>query len=710
MSKMQRAVRQTARLTAISAALASACGMALAQDAEVAELVTPESSVSIGAGYWTKDRPRLGIYDGMNEEGAYGLLDARIVKRDNATGTWLTLDARNIALDTREFRVDWLRQGDIGAFLEYSRIPRENPYTFLTGVQGIGTSTLRVPTPSATTLNEVHLGTVRDRTGVGFFKSLGGGLGFRVHLQNEDKSGTRQWGRGGAPEFAVEPIDSNTRQLEAILSYASKAFQIQGGYYGSWYTNDIKLVDTALIDGGGVISSQFFLSQPLDNQAHQFFVNGGYNFTQSTRGTFKVAYTRATQDETIPVGAGVPTFAGAPTNLDGQIDTTLLQLGLTSRLSDSFSWLASLRNYESDEKTPQRRIVETNPACLTPSQCVDNTPLTFKTLTGKLEGTYRMRPGLSLLGGIEQVNQDRKVPVGTPTGTVDLQRWVPWRTEVEETTYRLQLRRSLSDTVNGSIAYLHSERDGSEFTLTNEPPHTDFINPIHIADRDRDKVRLMLDWAPTEVLNFTFNVEHSQDDYGYTAARPYGLRDGEATLFSIDAAYSLTDKWQATAWYSRDNTEATQFGFRHASPVEAEKQAHLEDVGDTVGLGLRGVLMPRVKVGGEFLYSKNVNRYPETIVPAAPGDLYPPGVVGPLPDITNKLLRLNLFAMYALQKRSELRFDYVHERWRSDDWSWYFADRTTPFTYGATTDGTQVIDPKRQTADFIGVRYIYRFF
>jgi hypothetical protein len=379
MSKIQR----TFGMAAVAAALASTGGMALAQDAEVAELVTPESSVSIGAGYWTKDRPRLGIYDGMNKEGGYGLLDASIVNRDNATGTWLTLDARNIGLETREFRVDWLRQGDIGAFLEYSRIPRDNPYTFLTGVQGIGTSTLRVPTPSATTLNEVHLGTVRDRAGVGFFKSLGGGLGFRVHLQNEDKSGTRQWGRGGAPEFAVEPIDSNTRQLEAILAYASKAFQIQGGYYGSWYTNDIKIVDTALSTGAG----QFFLSQPLSNQAHQFFVNGGYNFTPSTRATFKVAYTQATQDETIPVGTGVTTFAGAPTNLDGEIDTTLLQLGLTSRLSDSFSWLASLRSYKSDEKTPQRRIVQTNPACPTPSSCVDNTPLTFETLTGKLEGT-----------------------------------------------------------------------------------------------------------------------------------------------------------------------------------------------------------------------------------------------------------------------------------------------------------------------------------
>jgi MtrB/PioB family decaheme-associated outer membrane protein len=703
MSKMQRALR----LTAISAALASAGGLALAQDAEVAELVTPESFVSIGAGYWTKDRPQWGIYDGMNKDGGYGLLDARIANRDNATGTWFTLDARNIALETREFRVDWLRQGDIGAFLEYSRIPRDNPYTFLTGVQGIGTATLRVPTPSATTLGEVHLGTVRDRTGVGFFKSLGGGLGFRVHLQNEDKTGTRHWGRGGAAEFAVEPIDSNTRQLEAILSYASKAFQIQGGYYGSWYTNDIKLVDTALTTG----ASQFFLSQPLSNQAHQFFVNGGYNFTPSTRATFKVAYTQATQDETIPVGAGVATFAGAPTNLDGRIDTTLLQLGLTSRLSDSFSWLASLRNYESDEKTPQVRVVQPAGGCGT---CVDNTPLTFKTLTGKLEGTYRMTRGLSLLGGLEHAKQDRKVPFGNlNVAGVDNQRYVPWRAEVDETTYRVQLRRALAETVNGSIAYLHSKRDGSEFTATNEL-QSDQINPIHIADRDRDKVRLMLDWAATEALNLTFTGEAAQDDYGYSATRPYGLRDGEATLFSVDAVYSITDRWQLSAWYTRDNQKATQFGQRavNANVLAAEKEARLEDIGDTFGAGLRGTLLPRLKAGFDVLYSKNVNKYPETITPLAGGPLLPTvGTVSavPLPEIENRLVRLKLFAGYALKKNSEVRVDYIHERWKTDDWSWMFANGTA-FTYGTTTDGTQVLQSQRQTADFVGVRYIYRFF
>ena len=701
----------------VSVAFALNCGGALAQDAEVAELVTPESSVSIGAGYWTKDRPRLGIYDGMNEHGGYGLLDASIVNRDNATGTWLRLDASNLGLETRELRGEWYRQGDIGAFIEYSRIPRENPYTFLTGVRGIGTSTLRVPTPTATALNEVHLGTVRDRTGLGFFKSLGGGLGFRVHLQNEDKTGTRQWGRGGAPEFAVEPIDSNTRQLEAILSYNSRAFQIQGGYYGSWYRNAIQIVDTANINGGGTLSSQFWLSQPLDNQAHQLYVNGGYNFTPSTRGTFKLSYTRATQDETIPVGTGTgfPPISTAPTHLDGRIDTTLAQLGLTSRLTDAFSWLASLRYYDSDEKTPEYRVVQSGASCTaSPSSCVDNTPLRYENLTGKLEATYRLMRGLSLLGGVEQSNTDRRIPVGNahPTDPTipDNQRWVPWRAEVDETTYRVQLRRSLSERLNGSLAYLHSKRDGSEFTPTNEPPHTDFINPIHLADRDRDKVRLMLDWVPVEALTLTFNAEYAKDDYGYTTARPYGLREGEATLLSLDAVYSLTENWQVSAWYSRDNTEATQVAFRNASPVEAEKHANLEDTGDNVGIGLRGRLMPQLRAGGDFLYSKNVNRYPETLVPPTAG--YPAGAVGPLPDITNKLVRLKLFASYAVRKNTEVRLDYIHERWRSDDWSWYFADRTTPFSYTGTaggTDGTTVIDPKRQTADFVGVRFIHRF-
>ena len=695
------------KLTALSAALASAHGLAQAQaeDAEVAALTKPESGVSAGIGYWSKDRPRLGTYDGMREKGAYGLLDAWINNRDERTGTWFILDARNLGLDTRELRADWLRQGNMGLFVEFSRTPRDEPYTVLTGVQGIGTTTQRVPTPSATTLGELHLGTVREGLGAGFSKILGGGYDFRVGFKTEDKTGDRLWGRGGAAEFAAEPINSTTRQLEAVLAYADKKLQLQGGYYGSWYTNHNSQVDTALTSG----ASPFFLSLPLDNQAHQAFVNGGYSFTERTRGTFKVAYTRATQDETIPVGTGVPVFAGAPASLDARVDTTLLQAGLTSRTSNTFSWLANLRYYDVDEKTAQYRIIQTG-ACTSPTACVDTTPLDYKTLTGKLEGTYRWMHGLSFLGGLEHSKQDRSVPVGTPTATgVDLQRYVPFRAEIDETTYRLEARRSLAETLNGRIALSHSSRDGSDYTLTNEP-RGDQINPLHIADRERDKIKLMLDWTPVQPLTLTFNVEHARDDYETSDARPYGLTKGTAAVYSIDAAYAISDNWQLTAWYTRDQTEANQLGQRAADSgaAEAVKEANLEDIGDTFGLGLRGMLMPKLKTGVDLLYSKNVNKYPESLSLSGAGTAYPTGAVGPLPNITNKLMRLNLHAIYALQKSAELRVDYIYERWQTDDWSWMFADGT-PFTYGTTTDGTQVVQAPKQSSNFIGARYIYRF-
>ena len=53
--------KPTFRLTALAAALAGSYGVAMAQDdAELAALTKPESEVSVGLGYWSEDRPRLG--------------------------------------------------------------------------------------------------------------------------------------------------------------------------------------------------------------------------------------------------------------------------------------------------------------------------------------------------------------------------------------------------------------------------------------------------------------------------------------------------------------------------------------------------------------------------------------------------------------------------------------------------------------------------
>jgi hypothetical protein len=177
---------QALKLTALAAALLVAYSPALADDTF--------GSASIGVGHWSDDRPQQGAYDGMRDSGAYLLLDADIRNRSDATGTWLGLKARNLGLDNREIRAEWLRQGNIGASVEYSRIPRDQPFIYNTGVQGIGTTRLLVPTPSITpgTGTNWELGTHRDRLTAKFYKSLGPSLAFNASFRNEEKSGTRR--------------------------------------------------------------------------------------------------------------------------------------------------------------------------------------------------------------------------------------------------------------------------------------------------------------------------------------------------------------------------------------------------------------------------------------------------------------------------------------------------------------------------------------
>ncbi|MDP1717537.1 MAG: MtrB/PioB family outer membrane beta-barrel protein, partial [Burkholderiales bacterium] len=249
---MSKRIKQTFKVTALAAALFAVYGSALAEG--------PENSVSVGIGNWSSDRLQGGIYDGMRDSGAYGLLDADITKRDEATGTWLGLKARNLGVDNREIMGEWLRQGDIGASLEFSSIRRDQPFVYNTGLRGIGTTTQTVT--NITPGNGANLGlhTNRDRLTAKFFKNLGVGLNLNVSFRNEEKDGLRHWGRGGAAEFAVEPIDSTTRLLEATLSYARDRMQLSGGFYGTSYTNANSMVTA-------IGSSTYYLSLPLDNKS-----------------------------------------------------------------------------------------------------------------------------------------------------------------------------------------------------------------------------------------------------------------------------------------------------------------------------------------------------------------------------------------------------------------------------------------------------------
>lgn len=696
--------RQSSRLASTATTLLMVFGTAQAGEAEVDALIKPDSSVTAGIGNWSGKRPQMGIYDAMSKGSGFLLLDMDLAKRDDSTGTWFKVNANNFGLDNREIKAEYLRQGDIGATFEFNRISRDDPNTYTTSLGGIGTMNQTVSTAARPgTLQEVKLSTDRDAVSLGFLKTLSPDLDFNLNFKNETKKGNRAWGRGSAPEFAVEPIDNVTRQLEAILNYTTKNWQLSGGYHGSWFDTKNYMVT---VSTAGISGSDTYLSLPLENQAHKVFLNGGYSFTASTRGTFKYEYSRATQNEHLPTRDMNNSFAGAPSYLNGRIDTTLLQIGLTSRPISKLTLSANLRYHHVNDKTPIFRIVQTNAGCAS-GQCVDNTPLSYKTLSGKLEGTYRLPDGYSVTAGLDDSKQDRTVPISNANGAggADTQRVVPWRARLDETTYRLELRRSLSETVNGSAAYLRSDRKGSSYISSARGPggtETDLINPINIADRERRKMKMGLDWSPADKLSIQANAALALDIYPQNG-REFGLQKGGAKLVGLDMNYQINDNWKTTAFYSYDRNVAKQTNSRTGLSY---KDSDLSDTGDSVGLGLRGFLTGSVNVGADFQWTRNVSKYAQALT-----SIQTANFSGNLPDIENKAIKLNLFATYLMDKSTELRFDLGYERWQTNDWTWTFADGT-PFRYrgaAAGGDGTTVTANQRQASSFVGARYIYKF-
>lgn len=708
MSKMQ----QRFTLTALSAALLAIHGPApAAEDVDVKELTQPSSEVSIGAGgLFGDDRRQAGIIGGLRDTGGYLLLDADINRRDEATGTWHTLSVTNMGMTSREILGEFIQQGRQGVAIEYRQSEREVPYLVNTGITGFGTSTQSVPVPGIPpgSGTNYQLGTERTKFGLEFFKYLMPNLNFKVSVSNEDKEGNRHGRVGGQPEFAAVPIDYNVRKVDMRLDYVADKLQLSGGYSGSWFQNANDLLTTTR---AGDANSPYYISQPLDNQAHQFFIDGGYTISPTTHGSFKLSYTHATQDERIPTYdiVGLARSATAPSSLDGEVNTTLVQLGLTSRPMPKLNVLANLRYHKVDDRTPAWFVVDT-------ATDAHSTPFDYETLSGKLEGSYNLAPGYNLIVGIDYSDQDRTVPVGTVVAGVDTERYVPFRAEIDETTYRVQLRKSLSETLNGTLAFLHSSRGGSQYSHAEHA--VGVINPIHISDRDRNKLRLMVDWSPMSRLNLQANFEGSQDDYG--SANEYGLYEGSARLYALDADYSLSDKWRVTAWYSHDETEADQFNGRWTRATgehEADRRAHLEDKGDSVGLGVRGEVSAKVKIGADLQWTRTVSKFDDVVTLTGVfgvngyGTVYPTsgGVTAvPLPDITSTMTRLNLFAEYAFRKNADLRFDLMFERWKTDDWTWEFSTGA-PFTFGTTNDGTTIYSYPKQTSTFVGIRYKYKF-
>ncbi len=745
-------------LVAVAVALAFPTGSALAD--EVQDLTNPnKSEVALRIQDVNKVNPLYRMYTGVDRKGVTGSFAVDVVRR-SAEGDWLKLQGRDLGVSgIQELGASYEKQGDWRIGLDYNEITKYAPYTINTKVSGVGTDKLTLNQDwrsSAGLGGESSLKLERTATSLTGSKLFSDAFKFGFSFKTEDKKGAIMSSMIGSTlngqtpgknystqYFAPQPENFRHNQFEATLDYFTKTLQLSGGYYGSFFNNantglnitpGNNSIPTLPCAAATCITALPLAAQgipwialPPDNRAQQLFLSGGFNFTDTTRLSFKLSKERLTQDDGfIPAYGAITPLAGAPisatftsnnppgvpyasgmtsSSLGGLVDTTAYFGMLTSKLSKDLDLLASWRYEDRDDKTPQRNYLDAQASTEFPAGAT-NERESHKLNHGRFELSYRLPAGYRLIGGLDY---DKKQ---TPEALRD---------EVTDRTARIELKKSLSELVNGSVKISHSNRTGGTWTLldpTSFPTTTNVAAPLQFADRKRDKARIMVDWNPVDPLSLQLFYEQGKDTYPFTPpagnAR-MGQTDGKTELYGLDASYKINDDWKASGYYSHNQNKTHQNEMYTPrvlpqtcaiAPASATNTcspwtADLNLEGMVFGAALKGKLSSW-DIGADYLYSKDQTKYNigfNPLYPTAATSSVPAGA-GVLPDTNYTLNRLRLNGTYAFSKETRVRLDYVYDVRKMDDYTW------ANWTY---SDGTRVnVDPNQKT-QLIGVTLIQSF-
>jgi hypothetical protein len=422
--------------------------------------------------------------------------------------------------------------------------------------------------------------------------------------------------------------------------------------------------------------------------------------------------------------------AFAPASLGGVVDTTLAQLGLTMRPMQNLSVNGSLHYEDRADKTPVF-VYNTNGIAGSALNNTTNWGSGSQTrTTAKLDGIYRFASGYSvMLGG----DWERKATPLPPSNTALFTSQVLFRSALTEYGVHTEIRKAMSETLNGALGLEYKQRRGSDTDwwttngITTANPATsnmliafdpagvlgNRVLPVMYMDRDRTKVRGNLDWQATEKLSLQAVAEHTQDNYlramsaALLAAQAVPIIPGARTMISdslsLDSAYMVTEVWRVNGYVTRS--------YNRWNVNKASLGDDTRNTADTLGIGINGKITSSLVIGMDILATRDTttfNNMPSTgniaVTPAtvaATGQSMPGNY---LPAINYRTRKVNLHGKYAVNKVSDVQMTFIYQQFRTDDWQWGY--NGVPFLY---SDNTTVSQPMNQNLKFIGASYLLRF-
>jgi MtrB/PioB family decaheme-associated outer membrane protein len=615
-----------------------------------------ELDVDGGVIWVSDDSAKFGDFTGLDEEGAY--LDANLALRYwGKNGNRWQLLGRNLGLESREIGVTGGKQGlyELNAF--YHQIPRSLFFTTRTPFLGVGSDSLSLPD------NWVHAGNTQDMTelrkslqpldidydreifGVGAKYLPWQKLELTANYRRDEKDGIRMTNGSmlTVTSQLVQPLDYATDQLELTAGYSADAWNLQLGYYGSFFDNGADRLrwETPFNATPGAEVGQLDLAP--DNDFHQLSFSGGYRFGQHTNLTGRVAIGKGEQDQTFlpyTVNPLLAVDALPQVNLDGDVDTTNVNLRLRSTPVRNIGLTAEYRKNERDNKTSQN-LYDYVITDAIPGETVGNRPYSFDRDSYRLSADYRLMRRTRLSVGWNRDDVDRDYQEREKTETDKL--WA-------------RATAGFTSTISGWIEFSAEERDGSEYTDLEQSSSAE--NPLmrkyHLADRDRDAIEGQVTVQPFDAWDFSLSATVADDDYPNTLI---GLTETEYKSATLDTSVRVGPVSMYAA-YTREEIDSKQNSSQQFSAPDWS--GDVQDEFDNLVLGFKWPeLFSRVDLNLDYTYAKSGGDI----------DMNVSGARSAFPQLDTELNSVRLYLDYQIRDNLKVRAGYWYEHYSSSDWS-----------------------------------------
>ncbi len=581
-------------------------------DDDAYALTHPTNTVNFGSLYSSQSSAKFGEYNGLNEEGFYGLggFDVRGGKGYDSANSALRwkLNGSNLGTTSRNLGGSISEQGKWNLNLGYDELQHNITDTFQTPLQGDrGGNNFTLPnnfgsinaqsSPSARVLtpsqsNAFHTEkeyTTRRNASLGTAYSFTEQLSGQVDYNHLEQSGAKLIGTGAQGGIALtpgtiqgraegnliilNPTNYSTDNLNAALNWKGEKAHLTGGYYASLFHDDYNSLSwqspfasngTPTCTGAGCFTNNTMSTAP-SNSLHQANLTGGYDFTPTTKLVGGFSYGYNTQNDSY-APTSIMQASGSPFNmmqanglpassLNGHVETTHGDLKLTNQSIKNLTLSAGFKFNERDNRTDSFRYLYKDLGNVNYTGV--NTPYSNRKTQYEASAAYRLTNAQNLRLAFE--HEDIKRWCDKVVGGAQCLSSPSSDEDKVGLTYRLKA----FDDVNFNAGYSFAKRNGNfdhNFVANTGiygPTIDGTLNAKDVlgfvaypyATREQNLVKSGVNWQLTPKVDLGVNGNYKYDDYSATL----GVQNGHSAGVNVDVGYNYQDDSSVSAYWGWQN-------------------------------------------------------------------------------------------------------------------------------------------------------------